>query len=203
MRRGFTLVEMLVACGIFLFGFMAVYSMFLVGIRNRSLADATTRGATIASSVIAEIRLKATNEVGTVGSPSAWATPSNYVGDGDPDTNESGDSGSPGDWYVDDACFFAHPDQPGMYYRVVSATDLQGLDAPADGIVLTLLIGQLDSQLETLSLKQLQERYRLSGLGDVNGDGTTDHQDLLEHLVDRGTLQRYDTVIHRQVAWQR
>lgn len=193
MRRGFTLVEMLVACGIFLFGFMTVYTMFLVGVRNRTLADATTRGATVASSIIAEVRLRATNEIASAATTSIWAIPKNYVGDGYPDTSQANEYGN--DPYNANAAFYAHPDQPGTYYRVIEATDLAGTTTNAtDGVVLTLVIGQLDSNQPFLTLQQLQDRYRL-------GAGPFDL--MIEELVRRGTLQRYDAVVHREVAFRR
>lgn len=205
MRRGFTLVEMLVASAIFLFGFMTVYSMFLVGVHNRTLADATTRGATVASSVIAEIRLGATNEAASSATTSAWATPSNYIGDGFPDqTDRPGvdRSGTPitdaelvTDPYNDQASFFAHPDQPGMYYRVIAASDLAGNDQPTDGVVLTLVVGQLDSNRPNLTMDFLHQRY--------NYPSGTDYPSMIDSLVQRGILQRYDAVIHRQVSYRR
>ena len=42
-RTGFTLLEMLITAGIFLFGFMAVYALFLIGVEARREAESITR----------------------------------------------------------------------------------------------------------------------------------------------------------------
>lgn len=193
MRRGFTLIEMLVASGIFLFGFMAVYSMFLIGVRYRTQADATTRGATVASSIIAEIRLRATNESAEVAGSTAWAIPSNYIGDGFPTTTLPGEQ--PTTPWSPTATFFAHPDQPGMYYRVTNATDPADGDGDSDTILLTLVVGQLESGDAELPFSEIAQRFRFPS--------PTDHEAMVDALVARDTLQRYDAVIHRRMDYRR
>src|SRR5277367_4098546 len=82
MRRGFTLVEMLVATIVFLVGFVAVFGLFLGGMRFRKLAEDTTRSSLAASCLIDEIRAKAggiPTPGGAAGSP---LPPSAYVGTG-------------------------------------------------------------------------------------------------------------------------
>ncbi|MDA3959673.1 MAG: prepilin-type N-terminal cleavage/methylation domain-containing protein [Planctomycetota bacterium] len=185
-RRGFTLVEMLVATLVFMFGFVAVYGMFLIGLRNRAISDATTRCATVAQSVIAEMRLQATNEA-----PTAGYLPEDYLGDGKPDDGGEGQQYSAlGAADV----FFAYGDQPGVFYRIAQANDLTGdPTGTGDGIQLMVLVGMLESNAATLSMDEIQRRFRLTG--------TTPLSAVIDELLRRGVIQRYDAVIHRQVAW--
>src|SRR5271170_5568637 len=81
MRRGFTLVEMLVATIVFLVGFVAVFGLFLGGMRFRKLAEDTTRSSLAASCLIDEIRAKA-GGIPTGGAASNPLPPSAYVGTG-------------------------------------------------------------------------------------------------------------------------
>ena len=75
-RQGFTLVELLVAVGIFMFGFSAIYAMFLLGARQRVIADSISTAAYASSSISAEIRLQAGRESATINSAAL------YEGDG-------------------------------------------------------------------------------------------------------------------------
>ena len=171
-RRGFTLLEMLVATLVFTFGFVAVYGMFLVGMRHRVLADATTRCATVAQSLIAEMRLRAAIRPGTM-PPAAVA----FEGDGDPDGGaESG-------------TFFAYPDQPGIYYRVHEAEGIP--DADGDGIRVTLLVGMLEGTGETLAADAVARRFQLP----------SDDPATWDRLLERGVLQRYRAALHRRIDW--
>src|SRR5271155_5794116 len=81
MRRGFTLVEMLVATIVFLVGFVAVFGLFLGGMRFRKLAEDTTRASPASSCLIDEIRAKA-GGIPTGAAASNPLPPSAYVGTG-------------------------------------------------------------------------------------------------------------------------
>ena len=184
MRRGFTLLEMLVATAIFVTGFLAVYTMFLVGVRSRTVADATTRGAIVATSLMSEMRLRAIND--PVGSSAN--TPAAWLGDGIPPALGA-DSLDNTSW---DAQFYAHPDAPGMYYRIDAATDLKGNAGTvvSDAIAMTILVGQLDSNQPTLTYQDLRRRYNLPSAASPSV--------VADNLLQRGILQRYDAVIHRE-----
>ena len=74
-RQGFTLVELLVAVGIFMFGFTAVYNTFLFGARHGAPADSISMSAFASASISAEIRLFAGRDGDNV-------TAADYNGDG-------------------------------------------------------------------------------------------------------------------------
>ena len=57
-RNGFTLLEMLIATGIFLFGFMAVYALFLIGVESRQKAEQITRTSLAADAMLEDWRLR-------------------------------------------------------------------------------------------------------------------------------------------------
>lgn len=57
LQAGFTLLEMLIAAMIFITGFMAVYGLFLGGLKFRSEADLITRSAVASSNIVSELRL--------------------------------------------------------------------------------------------------------------------------------------------------
>src|SRR5437868_5998607 len=112
MRRGFTLVEMLVATAIFIIGFVGVFVLFLSGIRFRKLSEDLTRTALATSSLVNEIRVDAGKE--GIGGP---AKPGDYVGDGF--AEDASDATKSDDLYP-------YLQQPGIWYRVMSCTDLAG-----------------------------------------------------------------------------
>jgi len=164
-RRGFTLLEMLIATVIFLIGFVAVYGLFLAGVKFRRDAENTTRGAIAASSVLAEIRLHATRD-------DTLPAPTEYEGDGiAADGPEAG-------------VFLAHPDQPGLFYRVDGPTDLQG-DPGGTGSAIrfaiqTVYLGSPRGRLDEDEVA----RY-------LGGSGT------VADYVQRGVIQELPAVIYR------
>ena len=81
-RRGFTLVEMLVATIVFLIGFVAVFGLFLGGMRFRKLSEDTTRASLAASCLVDEIRISAGGSGQASPSTSAPLAPSVYIGTG-------------------------------------------------------------------------------------------------------------------------
>lgn len=104
-RQGFTLVEMLIATGIFLIGFVSVYSLFLTGVQFRRRSENTSRGAVAASSILATIRYYSSLD-------NTLHNPALFEGDGDPATPDVPDM------------FHAYPDQPGMFFRVTNCDEL-------------------------------------------------------------------------------
>jgi prepilin-type N-terminal cleavage/methylation domain-containing protein len=178
-RRGFTLVEMLVATGIFVIGFTALYTMFLIGVRNRVQAEAITATSLVADAVVARLR----SEAAIVPA----AAPSLYIGDGDADNGAEGASPC-----AADDLFFAYVDQPGVFYRVMNATDLLGTDGvDADALRLDLLVGQLGIPQTQVSVEDLQRRY---GIGPLAPDLA------IAELERRHLLRRYDAVVLRQAT---
>ena len=190
-RRGFTLIEMLVATGIFMFAFSAIYAMFLVGMRQRAQSEAITRSALASSSIIAEMRLRA-------GLETTPAAPEQYIGDGN--AEDGGEFTPPtlpntAPEMSDSDEFFAYHDQPGLFYRVVECTDLVGNtgNTAADAIRIRLLIGQIEAPGDTISIATLKTRIR--------SDNNPDAAAYLDELVQRAVLQEYDAIIRRQHYW--
>ena len=100
MPRGFTLVELLVAMGVFMIGIMGVFGLFLGGVRARDQAESLTRLSFGATSLIEELRLDAV----------ADRPASDWLGDGyTANGREPIDQLSP------------YPDVPGMFYVVDAA----------------------------------------------------------------------------------
>jgi len=196
-RRAFTLIEMLVATAVFVLGFAALYTMFLLGVRNRVQAEALTNTSLVADAVVAEMRLAAgTERAGSITPP---ALPSDYVGDGNAENGpEVFPVGSPDSYDVQNP-FFAYPEQPGVFYRVMQVTGLvdsdgdgvpEDDDPTADALRVHLLVGQLGIPRDSTSIDELRRRY---GLG-----ATLSGQEVVEALVERHLLRPYDAVVLRR-----
>jgi prepilin-type N-terminal cleavage/methylation domain-containing protein len=150
-QSGFTLIEMLIATGIFLVGFVSVYSMFLAGSAAGKRSDALTQTTLATTSLIETLRLRAGSEPGGPYAPSA------YNGDGDPTTDDT------------EGHFVPFPDQPQIWYRFAYAADIQGGDDPlALGfriVIQTLDLGSTPQNSEgdyRLSAEDLGLRLRIT-----------------------------------------
>ena len=191
-RRGFTLLELLVATGVFMFGFVAVYSMFLAGVRNRQLADTITRTSLAATSIIAEIRMHAGRE-GLVGNQGPHA-PSMYTGDGLAYNGSELDGA--------DAFYCRFDGQPGIWYRVRDVTDITGdagnTKAVALRFNLVVLYHKIPSGVldDERLLPQSVLKTRLKSLLRNTPDSEID-----KVLVERQVAQNYDVIVHRQASW--
>lgn len=185
MRRGFTLIELLVASVIFIIGFVGVFTLFLSGVRFRKLSEDLTRCALASSSLITEIRIDAGRE----GGPGPKA-PSEYVGDGLAASLTVDDQ--------DADRLFAYPQQPGLWYRVMTCTDLGGQDDPGTtGLKLRLVVLSFPTADTTLTFSELQRRLRLK-----KSDGTDPlPAEIPNELTRRGIALASDAVIVRRPAW--
>lgn len=181
MRRGFTLIELLVATVVFTVGFMAVFGLFLAGMRFRKLSEDTTRAALAVSSLVAEIRINA-------GSEGRVCKPSEYEG--------TGFVSSP---LTDPFALAAYPVQPGTWYRVVRCTDLTGRDDDGTTAMrVTLFVLPWSTADSTLDLKEVNKRLQL-----ITPVGGAQADDLRKELVKRGLGFEYEAVITRTPSWQR
>lgn len=121
-RKGFTLVEMLVATMVFMTGFVAVYSLFIAGVNYRHDADQLTDLSLASTSLISTFRLTMRDQ---------WNQAQDFVGDGDPANGGE----TEGD-------FYAYPDNPGVYFRIDSAVAITGVsgDGSQDSAGIRLMI---------------------------------------------------------------
>jgi len=186
MRRGFTLVEMLVATAIFVIGFMGVFALFLSGIRFRKLSEDITRTALASSSLITEIRIDAGREGGGA------RAPQDYQGDGL--AVDATDALSPDDLYP-------YAQQPGIWYRVTSCTDLHTdpLNAATTGLKVRLVVLSFPTADTSLTFTEIQRRMRLKKIDDT-APVTAD--EIASELTRRGIAMTTEAVIVRRPAWQ-
>lgn len=180
-RRGITLVEMLVATGIFLLGFVGIFGLFLAGVKFRKQGDDLTRCSLAISSLTEEFRIDAGRE--GLGSPPA---PSEYVGDGfaanGPEDTDPGE-------------MIPYAMQQGVWYRVLTCTDLQGGDnALTTGIKMRLLVLPWPTADTTLNLTEVARRLRLD---DGGGTILTDPALIAATLVQRQIALQADLVLVR------
>jgi prepilin-type N-terminal cleavage/methylation domain-containing protein len=213
-RAGFTLLEMLIATGIFLFGFMAVYALFLIGVESRQQAEQITRTSIAADAMLEDWRLRFSH------ADYRSKAPQDFIGDGIPfDTGQQLVNG-PG--MADRSFAFSH-NQPGVLYRVISCSDLSGdaTNTNASALYLELLVlyqpgivqsRRNDSRLapeEKNSIPYTDLVQRLPKIfayfrdhpsnnreRDPNNWATT-AEDFEKKLIDDGIAQRYQTVINR------
>jgi prepilin-type N-terminal cleavage/methylation domain-containing protein len=200
MRRGFTLVEMLVATIVFLVGFVAVFGLFLGGMRFRKLAEDTTTSSLAASCLIDEIRTKAGGVPtgATVGSP---LPPSAYVGTGFATSGSAGGAaGGAGTLYP----LYPYPPIPGTWYRVMSCTDINGDPNNVNTTVLhlELVIVPFATSASTLTFGDLQNRL-LNGvnLSALEPTITDPNEQIAGVLIQRGIGFRFQSVITRRPSW--
>jgi prepilin-type N-terminal cleavage/methylation domain-containing protein len=204
LRRGFTLTELLVATIVFLVGFVSVFALFLGGMKMRKLAEDTTRSSLAASCLIDEIRIDAGGGGG--GMPQA---PHQYIGDGFATFKEGtnflqGDEGHNSNdllWSLDNPLFRYKP-IPGVWYRVMNATDLNGGDDPQTTVIkLDLLVVPLGTADTTLTFSDLNRRLSVfSGMSAAELRVAKVEQ-LSAILVARGIGFRYQAVVTRRPSW--
>lgn len=190
-RRGFTLTEMLVATIVFLVGFVAVFGLFLGGMRMRKLSEDTTRASLAASCIIDEIRANAGG--GNVAAP---ALPDKYVGDGFATTTTTGktDSGIT-------ACFYPYQPIPGTWYRVLEVTDINGGDDDKTTVLhLKLLVLPFNTTFDLndpTSYPTFDQLNKRLGLKVVPATQAT----IASELVARGIAFQFQAVITRRPSW--
>ncbi len=188
-RRGFTLVELLVATAVFVIGFAAVFSLFLSGMRFRKLADDTTLTATLAASVLTEIYLDS-SATAVAGGPVA---PSEYSGDGQAPLVAATEAPSGMATKM-----FAYPAIPGAFYRVDNCTDLlNGQDPFTTAINADMLTLCPGAKVDDYS--DLNRRLRL--LTTAQASTATAGTDFEDQLVQHGVALRYKAVLIRQPHW--
>lgn len=205
-RRGFTLVELLVACGVFLFGFTTTFAMFLAGTRARAQADGILRLSLATSSLVEEFRLEAGREDLSVSGATLPYKPSDYVGDGFAavvsDTNEAvmGVATTP---------LFRYRAQPGIWYRVISCRDEKGSpnDPLATVLQMDLLVVWNPTADEKLTMGELADRQRPKFTPTPDDAATTDRDEYAESiaafLAQRGFAVREQVVFVRRPSWER
>ncbi|MFM2090584.1 MAG: hypothetical protein RLZZ127_1073 [Planctomycetota bacterium] len=185
MRRGVTLIELLVATGIFITGFTAIAALFTAGTRLRAEADTLVRCSLAAESLVEDIRLDAIG-----GRP-----PSDWLGDGFPATPAKAADrlhpylASPGVWYVVE--------------RAVDAAGGSGSSRPTTihlGIlVLHKPMAPEDPATGTMSLEFLRTkllRWR------VPADITDADAWFRDELVARGIAMRLQAVVVPRPSWR-
>jgi prepilin-type N-terminal cleavage/methylation domain-containing protein len=198
-QRGFTLTELLVATIVFLIGFVSVFALFLGGMRMRKLAEDTTRASLAASCLIDEIRIDAGG--GGTGIPFA---PKQYQGDGFAPFVEGDDPDEEGtlDGTALDLPLFPYKPIPGVWYRVLKATDLQGEPENAQTTVLKLdlLVVPFGSADTRLTLADLDRRLGLFTPAERR-DAKAD--EFSARVVQRGIGFRFVAVVTRRPSWLR
>ena len=189
-RQAFTLLELLVATGVFIIGFTAAYGLFLSGMRYRHLAETTTRGALAASSLIHELRL----DSGNTSHPGQPAEPLDYLGNGDPNDGPETVSANGITDYEDE--LFPYPPMPGCWFRVLGCFDLSGRDDndKTTTLHLTLLVVPFPTAATSLSFEDLRRRMRF--------DSTLPTDKFIDHLAARSLAMRQDLVVLRQPNWR-
>jgi prepilin-type N-terminal cleavage/methylation domain-containing protein len=195
-RRGFTLVEMLVATIVFLVGFVAVFGLFLGGMRFRKLSEDTTRASLAASCLVDEIRTNAGGSGTASPSTSSPLAPSAYIGTGFATPGSSG--GSSGASEALTTPLYAYPAVPGTWYRVLNCTDINGSTTNAQTTVLHLQLFILPFTTTAVSLSFADLNHRL--LNDMQPALTTVDQ-IADELTRRGVGFRYQSVITRRPSW--
>ena len=200
-RQGFTLLEMLIAAGIFLFGFMAVYSLVLIGAESRQKAESITRTAVAADALLEDWRLRFSV------SDYRSKEPIGFVGDGNPLDGAEGGS------------FHTSPEHPGVLFQVIDCSSLSGdeNDASTSALYLELLVlyqagiarnAEPDGSVPySALLKRLPKLYRYFKSPEVWAEEDRDPinwqfdetrlEQVQKKLVDDGLAQRYQTVINR------
>jgi len=214
MRRGFTLVELLVASGVFLFGFTAAMSLFLIGTRARGQADGMLRLSLSASSIVEEIRLEAGREGTRSPAAPSGATvppfaPLDYIGDGfaaidsstiDATTIVESDNALSGR-------LFPYAPQPGIWYRVIGCVDEKGdqADALATALRVDLLVVWNPVADASLTLQDLADRQRIDKQPEWAGlaDDAAKVVFLADFMAKRGFAVRETAWIVRKPSWER
>lgn len=192
---GFTLVELLVATGVFVLGFAAVFALFLSGVRFRKLADDTAKTVTLASTVTAELYLDSGSE-GTTGP----CTPLSYDGNGryrasTTDVEEPSVLGM-------DTRLFTYTGIPGSLFRFDGTSDITGDQDPFATALATDVIA-LCPGVPVGTYGELNRHLRVYSPAQLTALGTTDQQAVAfrDELLKRGIAMRYRAVVIRQPRW--
>jgi hypothetical protein len=192
---------MLVATMVFITGFVAVFALFLAGVKMRATADLETRSAIALHNLVEEIQLDA-------GLETTAAKPAAYLGSGFPGTASSTVTAPA----MSDN-LYGCPGMPGMFYAVLEASDGDGTEGSVDSAVVTLRIVQLgladipDSNGKGPTWTELARRLRIdtadSSLTVPDGNTLTDETlaKLIAELVRRGIATDDRVAIVRQPSW--
>ncbi len=196
-RRGFTLVELLVATGVFALGFTAVFTLFLKGMWFRQQADNLTRASLAASSLLDEFRL----DTGLDANGGMPRKPEEYLGTGFAPMPAPGTPGTADRLYPYTA-------MPGIWYCVRSCTDLLG---KADNDLTTTLHFELIVVPVSISESvahgdadpnkagfPITERWFLRRMSIPLG---TDAEHVIANLVERGLAFRFRGAVVRRASW--
>jgi prepilin-type N-terminal cleavage/methylation domain-containing protein len=141
-RRGFTIVELLIATFIFLIGFVSVYGLFLRAVQFRREGENMVRCSLAASSIVATMRLKI--RAMDTDDFIAKLNAGDFIEDGDPTTTPDPEKH-----------FFAYLDQPGMFYRISEASPLMtNKTNVAKFTVQTVFLGSPGTQLSEEEVKK-------------------------------------------------
>lgn len=180
-QGGFTLVELLVATGIFVLGFSVCLGLFLAGMRHRTAAEDHLRLGFAASSLVEELGLV---EMATPGAPSSFVTTPS-----DPFRQVRGHQHV---WYRIEKCQNA---------VVTNAADPDGAggtnDLKVDTLLTTLLVVSFATPGTNLTYEDINRRLRVI----TSSTGTLDaaqQQQLTDHLLARQLALRMETVILRR-----
>jgi len=200
-RRGFTLIEMLVATVIFAVGFVAVFGLFLAGIRFRKQSEDLTRCSLAASSLVSEFAIDAGRE------SAAPMAPDDYVGDGFAGGVPSAADGPAKEVLV------PYRAQPGVFYRVETCTDLEGTPigpnlSSVDASLSTVLRIKLlvvpwatgDAMVSLVDIAKLQLRDSATGTA-LWTSPDDDPVRIATELTKRGLAMRTDAVVTRRPSW--
>ncbi len=195
-RSGFTLVELLVATGVFMIGFAAAFGLFLAAMKYRTMADDTTKLSLAASSIIEELAIG--NGTSLAGFP-APKPPTAYLGAGDLPVTNSG---------VDPLTLYAYPGVPGTWYTFESCTDVLGDSGnamtPTLHVNLLVLVFTAADPSLALDLAEVNRRVRVVAPPSAGYRGTLDAAEavrVLDGLVKRGMAMRVSAVVLRRPAW--
>jgi prepilin-type N-terminal cleavage/methylation domain-containing protein len=200
-RRGFTLIEMLVATGVFLLGFSAAYMLFLAGVRYRTEAAATQRLAFALTSLTAELSLSSGEHAALI------TNPGDYEGNGlaIETTPSAAEPEDPTD--LTKTLLFPYPGLSGVWYRVMACADLHGQKDTATAVAGVLpantsatlhariLVITVPTDDTTLSFQDLQRRYLR------DSTTATTPAAIAAELVDRGLAMQSETVLLRRPSW--
>ena len=201
-RRGFTLIEMLVATTVFAIGFVGVFGLFLAGMRFRKQSEDLTRCSLAASSLVSEIAIDAGRD-GVNASHTPFA-PKAYEGDGfvgTPSAADADDSVPPTPATLAAlATLVPYRAQPGVFYRVEQCTDLLGTNlADTTVIRIRLLVVPWATVDPTVSLVEIARRLQMRKA--TTNALLLDPGAIASELVKRGLAMRLDAVITRRPAW--
>ena len=183
-RTGFTLVELLVATGIFVLGFSVCLGLFLAGMRHRSAAEDHLRLGFAASSLIEEIGL-GTTPTGLVTTPK----PSDYL---TPFANDALQSvpGHANVWYRIESCTNA----------VVRSDDpTASMDAAtADTLLTKLLVISFATANPPATMTEINRRLRIVDPKTFDPHDAAQVTKVTDYLLSRQLALRMETVILRR-----